>query len=60
MFNVMIAGNHLYGKWIFIWLSPIMSLMVPYFVLSFSLEMSWMRSGIVLSPFRRIFLPTFL
>ena len=35
MFNVRLAGDHLYGKWMFPWLSLEMSLMVYYFVLSF-------------------------
>ena len=34
MFNVRLAGDHLYGKWLFIWLSLMVSLMVSYFVLS--------------------------
>ena len=58
MFNVRLAGGHLYGKWLFTWLSLVMSLMVSYFVLSVSPEMSWMRSGTELRPFLRIFLPT--
>ena len=35
MFNVWLAGGHLYGEWLFTWLSLVMSLMVFYFVLSF-------------------------
>ena len=35
MLNVRLAGDHLYGKLLFTWLSPSMSLMV-FFVLSFS------------------------
>ena len=35
MFNVRIAGGHLYGKQLFTWLSLVMSLMAS-FVLSFS------------------------
>ena len=35
MFNVRLASDHLYGKWLFTWLSLVMSLMVFYFVLSF-------------------------
>ena len=54
MFNVRVASNHLYGKWLFTWLSLVMSLMMSYFVLSFSHEMSWMRSGTELSRFLRI------
>ena len=34
MFNVRLAGDHLYGKQLFIWLSLVMSLMA-FFVLSF-------------------------
>ena len=35
MLNFRLAGNHLYGKWLFIWLSLVMSLMVSYFVFTF-------------------------
>ena len=35
MFNVWLAGDHLYGKCQFTWLSLVMSLMMSYFVLSF-------------------------
>ena len=57
MFNVRLAVDQLYGKSLFTWLSLLMSLMVSYFVLSFSHEMSWMRSGTELSQFLRLFLP---
>ena len=46
------------GKWRFTWLSLVMSLMVSYLVLSFSHEMSWMRSETELCKVLRIF-PTF-
>ena len=55
MFNVVLAGDHLYGKWPFTRLSLVISLMVSHFVLSFSHEMSWMRFGPELSQFLRIF-----
>ena len=59
MFNVRLAGDHQYGKWLFTWLSLVMSLVVSCFVLSFfSHEMSWMRSGTELNKFLRIF-PTY-
>ena len=58
MFNVKLAGVHLYRKWLFTWLSLVMSLMVSFFMLSFSHEMSWVRSGTELSQFQRIFLST--
>ena len=51
MFIVWLAGNHLYGKWLFTWLLLVMALMVSYFVLSFFHEMSWMRSGTELGQF---------
>ena len=51
MFNVRLADDHLYGKWLFTWLSLVMSLMVSYFVLSFPHEIFWMRSGTELSQF---------
>ena len=35
MFNVRLAGGHLYGKWLFTLLSLVVSLMVSYFVPSF-------------------------
>ena len=35
MFNVRLAGDHPYGKWLFTWLSLVISLMISYFVLSF-------------------------
>ena len=58
MFNVKLAGDHLYGKWLFTWLS-LMSLMVYFLCCPISQEMSLMRSGTELSQFLRIFLPTF-
>ena len=59
MFNVRLAGDDMYGKWLFTWLSLVISLTVSYFVHSFfSHEMSWMRSGTELTQFLRIFLPT--
>ena len=45
MFNVRLAGDHLYGKWLITWLSLVMSLMVSYLCCPFSNEMSWMRTG---------------
>ena len=35
MFNVKLAGDHLYGKWLFTWPPLMMSLVVTKFVLSF-------------------------
>ena len=35
MLNVRLAGDHLYGKLLFTWLSLVMSMMVSFFVLSF-------------------------
>ena len=60
MFNIWLAGDHLYGKWLFTWLPLVMSLMVSEIVLSFFHEMSWMRSGTKLSQFPSIFLLTVL
>ena len=34
MLNVRLASDHLYGKWLFTWLSLVMSL-IAFFVLSF-------------------------
>ena len=34
MFSVRLAGEYLYGKWLFTWLSLVMSLTVSYFVMS--------------------------
>ena len=58
MFNVRLAGDHLYGKRLFTWLLRVMSLMVSNLVLSFFHEMSWMGSGTELSQLLRIFLST--
>ena len=60
MFNVRLAGGHLYGKWQFTWLSLVISLMVGvlFCAVLFPLEISWMRSGSEFSRFLRIFLPT--
>ena len=45
MFNVR-QGHRLNGKWLFTWLSLVMSLMVSHFVCClFSDDMSWMTSG---------------
>ena len=49
------AGDHLNRKWLFTLVSLIMSLVVSYFVLSFSHDMSWMRSGTELSQFLGFF-----
>ena len=35
MFNVRLAGDHLYGNGLFAWLSLVIDLLVSYFVLSF-------------------------
>ena len=35
MFNVRLAGDHLYWKWLFTWLSLSIFLIVSYSVLSF-------------------------
>ena len=59
MFNVWLSGDYLYGKWLFAWLSLMMSLMVSYLCCPFSHEMSLVRSGTELSQFLRIFLTTF-
>ena len=54
MFNVRLAGDHLYGKMLFTWLSLVMSLMRSFCaVFFFSHEMSWMRSLTELSQFLR-------
>ena len=44
MLNVRLAGDHLYGKLLFTWLSLVMSMMVSLCVVLSSYEMSWMRS----------------
>ena len=58
MFNVRLAGEHLYGRWLFTWLSLVMSLMMYFLCSPFSDEMSWMRSWTEIGQFLRIFLPT--
>ena len=58
MFNFRLAGDHLYGKWLFTRLSMVMSLMVCYFVLSLLRQDFWIRSGTELRKLLRIFQPT--
>ena len=36
MLNVRLSGGYLYGKWLFNWLSLVMSLMVSYCAVPFS------------------------
>ena len=42
--NVRLAGDYLYGKLLFTWLSLVMSMMVSFLFCPFSHEVSWMRS----------------
>ena len=59
MFNVRrLAGDQLYGKWPFNWLSLVMSLIVSYFVLSFFPRDVLGENGTELSQFLIFFLPT--
>ena len=58
MFTVRLAGDRLYGKWLFTWLSLVMSLMVPFCAALFYHEMLWMRSGTESSQFLKVFLPS--
>ena len=60
MFNVKLGSDHLYGKWLFTWLSLVISLMVSHLVLSFFQRAAWMRSGTKLCQFLRIVIPTFV
>ena len=56
MFNVRLAGGHLYGKQLFTWLSLVMSFMVSFVLSFFPLDV---LDGIwELSQFLRDFLPT--
>ena len=57
MLNVILAGDLLYGKLLFTWLSLVMTWWC-LFVLSFFHEMSWMMSGRDLGQFLGVFLPT--
>ena len=58
MLNVRLAGDNLYGKLLFTWLSLVMSLMVSFCAVLFAHEMSWMISGTKLGQFLRVVLPT--
>ena len=61
MFNVRLAGDVLYGKRLFTWVSLVMSLMVSYFcVVLFSHGTFWIRSATKPSQILRIFLPIFV
>ena len=60
MFNVRLAVDHLYGKWLFhMAVAGDVFDGVMFCAVLLPHEMSWMRSGIELSQFLRIFLPTF-
>ena len=59
MFNVRLAGEHLYGKWLFTGLSLVMFLMCLVLCCHFSHEISQMWFWTSLSQFLRIFLPMF-
>ena len=58
MCNVWLAFDHLYGKWLFAWLSLVVSMMVFFCAVLFPHEMHWMRSGIEMSWFLKIFRPS--
>ena len=58
MLNIRQAGDHLYWKLLFTWLSLVMYLMVSYCAVFFSHKVSWMRYGIELSQYLGFFLPT--
>ena len=58
MFNVRLAGDHPFGKWLFICLLLVMSLMVSVLCRPFPHETSCMRYGTELSHSLKIFLPT--
>ena len=58
MFNVRLACDRLYGREMAVHLAVVGDGFVFYFVLSFSHNMSWMRSGTELNQFLRIVLPT--
>ena len=45
MLIVRLAGDHLYGKKLYNWLSLVMSLMASFCAVLFFQEMSWMISG---------------
>ena len=59
MFNVWLAGDHLDGKWLFTWLSLVMSLMMSYFVLSFFPRDVLAEIWDWIEPAHENFLPTF-
>ena len=54
---VILAGDRLYGKWLFTSLSLVMSLVVSFCAALLFHEMPWMRSGTELSKVLRVFLP---
>ena len=58
MLNFRLAGYHVYGKWLFTWLSLLISLVMSFCSVLFSHEMYLKRSGTELSQFLRVFLPT--
>ena len=59
MFNVRLAGGHLYGKQLFTWLSLVVSFMASFVLSFFPLDV---LDGIwdLIEQFLRDFLPTFV
>ena len=49
MLNDRLAGDSLYGKLLFTWLSLVMSMMVSFCAVPFSTRCFWMISGVLLS-----------
>ena len=60
MFNIKLAGDYLYGKLLFTWLSLVMSLVLSFCVVVFYQKMFSMRSGAELNQFFGLFLTTLL
>ena len=57
MFNVRLAGGHLYGKQLFTWLSLVVSLMASFVLSFFPLDVL-VEIWDLISRFLRDFLPT--
>ena len=58
MFNVRLAGGHLYGKQLFTWLSLVVSLMASFVLSFFPLDVLDEIADLIESVSLRDFLPT--
>ena len=60
MLNVREAGDHLYGKWQFTWLSLVMSLMASFYDVLFTRDVLDEIWGVIQSVLKGFLVPTLI